>query len=69
MLVGFEPEDESPLVFLRLRKGVRKSGLKVTAIAAFATTGTEKLERDAGGDGPRRRGGSPCRARSSHPAT
>ncbi len=43
VLVGFEPEDESPLVFLRLRKGVRKSGLKVTAIAAFATTGTEKL--------------------------
>ncbi len=30
-------------MFLRLRKAVRKSGLKVTAIAAFATTGTEKL--------------------------
>ncbi len=43
VLVGFEPEDESPLVFLRLRKGVRKSNLLVTAIAAFATTGTEKL--------------------------
>jgi len=43
VLVGFEPEDESPLVFLRLRKAVRKSGLTVTAIAAFATTGTEKL--------------------------
>ncbi|HEY3545896.1 MAG TPA: NADH-quinone oxidoreductase subunit G, partial [Propionicimonas sp.] len=43
VLVGFEPEDESPLVFLRLRKGVRKSGLKVTTIAAFATSGTEKL--------------------------
>jgi NADH-quinone oxidoreductase subunit G len=44
VLVGFEPEDESPLVFLRLRKGVRKSHLLVTAIAAFATTGTEKLD-------------------------
>jgi NADH-quinone oxidoreductase subunit G len=43
VLVGFEPEDESPLVFLRLRKGVRKSGLKVTVIAAFASTGTDKL--------------------------
>jgi len=43
VLVGFEPEDESPLVFLRLRKAVRKSGLKVTTIAAFATAGTEKL--------------------------
>ncbi|MCC6497349.1 MAG: NADH-quinone oxidoreductase subunit G, partial [Propionibacteriaceae bacterium] len=43
VLLGFEPEDESPLIFLRLRKGVRKSGLKVTSIAAFATPGTEKL--------------------------
>ena len=43
VLVGFEPEDESPLIFLRLRKGVRKSQLAVTAIAAFATTGTDKL--------------------------
>lgn len=43
VLLGFEPEDESPLIFLRLRKGVRKSGLLVTSIAAFATTGTRKL--------------------------
>ncbi len=43
VLVGFEPEDESPLIFLRLRKAVRKRQLSVTAIAAFASTGTDKL--------------------------
>ncbi|MFN8135971.1 MAG: NADH-quinone oxidoreductase subunit G [Propionicimonas sp.] len=43
VLVGFEPEEESPLVFLRLRKAVRKKGLKVTAIAPFASNGNAKL--------------------------
>ena len=33
LLVGFEPEEESPIVFLRLNKQVRKRALKVTAIA------------------------------------
>ena len=42
LLVGFEPEDESPIVFLRLRKAARK-GLKVASIAPFASRGTEKL--------------------------
>ena len=27
LLAGFEPEEESPIVFLRLRKAVRKNGL------------------------------------------
>jgi NADH-quinone oxidoreductase subunit G len=43
VLVGLEPEEESPIVFLRLRKAVRRDGLKVTAIAPFATRGTVKL--------------------------
>ncbi len=43
VLIGFEPEDESPLIFLRLRKGVRKKGLKVTTIAPFASDGSAKL--------------------------
>ncbi len=43
VLVGFEPEDESPLVFLRLRKAVRKKGLAVTTIAPFASNGSTKL--------------------------
>ena len=43
LLVGFEPEDESPIVFLRLRKAFRKRGLKVAAIAPFATRGLTKM--------------------------
>ncbi len=43
LLVGFEPEEESPIVFLRLRKGVRKHGTKVIAVAPFATRGLTKL--------------------------
>ncbi|TYB53736.1 NADH-quinone oxidoreductase subunit G [Nonomuraea sp. PA05] len=43
LLVGFEPEDESPSVFLRLRKAWRKKGLKVSAIAPFASLGLTKM--------------------------
>jgi NADH-quinone oxidoreductase subunit G len=42
LLAGFEPEEESPIVFLRLRKAVRKKGLKVFAVAPFATRGLQK---------------------------
>ncbi|WP_445169370.1 NADH-quinone oxidoreductase subunit G [Mycolicibacterium sp. Dal123E01] len=44
VLVGFEPEDESPIVFLRLRKAVRKRGLQVVALAPFASPGSTKLD-------------------------
>ena len=43
LLVGFEPEDESPIVFLRLRKGVRRTKTQVYAVAPFATRGHDKL--------------------------
>ena len=43
LLAGFEPEDESPIVFLRLRKAVRTRGLKVITIAPFASRGSTKL--------------------------
>ncbi|GAA1253437.1 NADH-quinone oxidoreductase subunit G [Oryzihumus leptocrescens] len=43
VLVGFEPEDESPMVFLRLRKAFRKHGTRVFSVAPFATRGLEKL--------------------------
>jgi NADH-quinone oxidoreductase subunit G len=43
VLVGFEPEDESPIVFLRLRKAFRKNKTSVYAVAPFATRGLEKL--------------------------
>lgn len=43
LLVAFEPEDESPIVYLRLRKAFRKHGLKVVAVAPFASRGLEKM--------------------------
>ena len=43
LLAGFEPEEESPIVFLRLRKAVRKKGLRVASIAPFASRGLTKL--------------------------
>ncbi|MCW1960071.1 MAG: NADH-quinone oxidoreductase subunit G, partial [Mycobacterium sp.] len=43
VLAGLEPEEESPIVFLRLRKAVRKRGLPVLTIAPFASRGTAKL--------------------------
>jgi len=42
LLVGFEPEDESPIVFLRLRKAARKR-TAVYSIAPFASRGLAKL--------------------------
>jgi len=44
LLVGFEPEDESPIVFLRLRKAVRKNRTAVFAVAPLASRGLDKLE-------------------------
>jgi NADH-quinone oxidoreductase subunit G len=43
LLAGFEPEDESPIVFLRLRKAARARGLAVYSVAALATSGLAKL--------------------------
>jgi len=43
LLVGFEPEDESPIVFLRLRKAARKHALRVYAVAPFASRGLQRM--------------------------
>ena len=43
LLVGFEPEEESPIVYLRLRKAARKNALQVKSIAPFATRGLTKM--------------------------
>jgi NADH-quinone oxidoreductase subunit G len=43
LLVGFEPEEESPIVFLRLRRAVRTAGMRVFDLAPFATRAAEKL--------------------------
>ncbi|MEU3217937.1 NADH-quinone oxidoreductase subunit G [Streptomyces sp. NPDC006971] len=42
LLVGFEAEEESPGVFLRLRKAMRKHGQRTFAIASHATRGLTK---------------------------
>ena len=46
VLLGFEAEEESPIVFLRLFKQVRKRGMKVTAVTPFATRANQKLNAD-----------------------
>jgi NADH-quinone oxidoreductase subunit G len=43
LLAGFEPEEESPIVFLRLRKAARKNGLQTFAVAPFVTPGLRKV--------------------------
>ncbi|MFT3875701.1 MAG: NADH-quinone oxidoreductase subunit G [Propioniciclava sp.] len=42
--VAFEPEEEMGAVFLRLRKAVRKKGLKVATLAPYLTNGAHKLK-------------------------
>ncbi len=43
VLAGFEPEDESPIVFLRLRKAAG-NGTRVFAVASHTTRGLAKLD-------------------------
>jgi NADH-quinone oxidoreductase subunit G len=43
LLAGFEPEDESPIVFLRLRKAVRARRGRVFSSPPLATRGLTKL--------------------------
>jgi len=43
LLVGLEPEEESPILFLRLRKAVRRGSLTVHAVSPMLTRGLEKL--------------------------
>ena len=43
VLINFEPEDESPIIFLRIYKQVKKRAIKVSSIAAFASRGSQKL--------------------------
>jgi NADH-quinone oxidoreductase subunit G len=43
VVVGLEPEEECPILFLRLRKGHGKKKLQVTAVAPYLSRGFEKL--------------------------
>ena len=43
LLAGFEPEDECPIVFLRLRKAARAGTVTGYSLAAFASLGLTKM--------------------------
>ncbi|MFT8395731.1 NADH-quinone oxidoreductase subunit G [Propionibacterium sp.] len=43
VLVCLEPEEESPILFLRLRKAWRKHGLEVLNLAPYTTRGASKM--------------------------
>ena len=63
VLVGFEPEDESPIVFLRLRKAVRTHGLRVYSVASHSSQRAHQAGWPAAADHPGR-GGEGHRGRS-----
>jgi NADH-quinone oxidoreductase subunit G len=44
LLAGFDPEDESPIVFLRLRKAARQGRVRVVSIAPFVSPGVAKAK-------------------------
>ncbi len=46
ILVALEPEEEAAMVFLRLRKAVRKNHTKVVTLAPYASNGSVKLKAD-----------------------
>jgi NADH-quinone oxidoreductase subunit G len=43
LLAGFEPEDESPIVFLRLRKAARRGKIAIYSLAPYASSGLAKM--------------------------
>jgi NADH-quinone oxidoreductase subunit G len=43
LLVAFEPEEESPIVFLRINKQFKKRALKVTSVATKGSIAMDKL--------------------------
>ena len=45
-MVAFEPEEESPIVFLRINKNFKKRGLKVTSVATKGSIAMDKLKAD-----------------------
>ena len=46
LLVAFEPEEESPIVFLRINKNFKKRGLKVTSVATKGSIAMDKLSAE-----------------------
>jgi NADH-quinone oxidoreductase subunit G len=43
LMVGLEPEEESPILFLRLRKAARTRGLPLYSVGPFVTRGLRKM--------------------------
>ncbi|AZI58739.1 NADH-quinone oxidoreductase subunit G [Nakamurella antarctica] len=43
LLIGLEPEEESPILFLRLRKAWRHSQTAISSVAALTSRGLEKM--------------------------
>ena len=46
LLVGLEPEDESPIIFLRLRRATRKGGPRVVSLAPVRTRSIDKMNAE-----------------------
>lgn len=46
LLLSFEPEEESPIVFLRIHRQVQKRGLAVITDAPLASRGSKKLKAE-----------------------
>ena len=46
LLVGLEPEDESPIIFLRLRAATRTGGPRVVAMSPVRTRGMDKMHAE-----------------------
>jgi NADH-quinone oxidoreductase subunit G len=53
LLVSFEPEDESPIVFLRLRKAALSRTTKVYSVAPYTSAGLAKMKGTLLVAGPR----------------
>ena len=57
LCVAFEPEEESPIVFLRLRKAARKGHTQVFHLGQWNSPGVEKTTRIVGEGTPLKSGG------------
>ncbi|SDP87686.1 NADH dehydrogenase subunit G [Actinopolyspora xinjiangensis] len=57
LCVAFEPEEESPIVFLRLRKAARDSGTRVFHLGQWDSPGVEKTTHIADSGSPIHSGG------------
>ena len=44
LLVCLEPEEESPILYLRLRKAARDDGAKIVSVSPLATSGSQKMK-------------------------